>query len=250
MPAKKSSIVNVKLSIVKPQTNLSIPVYSITGAASGSLTLPKEVFGQEVNKGLLAQAVRVYTANQKNYTASTKTRGQVQGSTVKIYRQKGTGRARHGANTAPIFVGGGITFGPKPRKVVLDLPKKMKRAALISALSDKANEKLAIAVDNVEKLTGKTKQVTQFLQKVMDKNTKSALIVTASAEKNLQQAVRNIPNVTVLSANLINIYEVLRHQTLILTKDAVSKLETVTKKVEKVVEEEIKKEEKKEKKKA
>jgi len=250
MPAKKSSIVNVKLSIVKPQTNLSIPVYSITGAASGSLTLPKEVFGQEVNKGLLAQAVRVYTANQKNYTASTKTRGQVQGSTVKIYRQKCTGRARHGANTAPIFVGGGITFGPKPRKVVLDLPKKMKRAALISALSDKANEKLAIAVDNVEKLTGKTKQVTQFLQKVMDKNTKSALIVTASAEKNLQQAVRNIPNVTVLSANLINIYEVLRHQTLILTKDAVSKLETVTKKVEKVVEEEIKKEEKKEKKKA
>src|SRR3989344_1873864 len=102
------------------------------------MALPKEIFGQEVNTKLLAQAMRVYMTNLKKFTASTKTRGEVRGSTAKIYRQKGTGRARHGAITAPIFVGGGIVFGPKPRKVVLDLPKKMKKAALLAALSDKA----------------------------------------------------------------------------------------------------------------
>lgn len=200
---------------------LSVPVYSLTGRASGKLTLPKEIFGQQVNNQLLAQAVRVYLTNQKIFTASTKDRGEVKGSTAKIYRQKGTGRARHGAIRAPIFVGGGIVFGPTPRKVRLDLPKKMKKAALLSALSDKASSKDIIGVSGIEKATGKTKEVTILLKKV---GTDNALIITGDKQDNVVRAVRNIQGVSVLPANLINAYEVLRHEILLLTKEAVERL--------------------------
>ena len=115
-------------------TALSVPVYSLLGRAAGTMILPKEIFGKVVNKKLLAQAVRVYMTNQKNMTASTKTRGEVRGSTAKIQRQKGTGKARHGSIRAPIFVGGGVVFGPRTRQVRLELPQKMRKAALLSAL--------------------------------------------------------------------------------------------------------------------
>lgn len=216
MPVKKRKTINDKR-----QTKLSIPVYSLTGRASGTLALPKEIFGQEVNKKLLSQAIRVYLTNQKIFTASTKGRGEVEGSTAKIYRQKGTGRARHGSIRAPIFVGGGIVFGPTPRKVRLDLPKKMKKAALLSALSDKASSKDIIGVSGIEKATGKTKEVTILLKKV---GTDNALIITSDKQDNVVRAVRNIQGVSVLPANLINAYEVLRHEILLLTKEAVERL--------------------------
>ena len=110
-------------------SGLSVPVYSLLGKASGTYSLPKEIFGKEVNKKLLAQAMRVYMTNEKSFLGKTKTRGEVEGSSVKIFRQKGTGRARHGSVRAPIFVGGGIVFGPQVRKVRLNMPQKMKRAA-------------------------------------------------------------------------------------------------------------------------
>ncbi|MEK7616739.1 MAG: 50S ribosomal protein L4 [Patescibacteria group bacterium] len=200
---------------------LSIPVYSLAGRASGRLSLSKEIFGQEVNKTLLAQALRVYMTNQKRFTAKTKTRGEVQGSTAKIYRQKGTGRARHGARTAPIFVGGGITFGPKPRRVRLDLPKKMKKRALISALSAKANDKEIVGITGVEKATGKTKEIADLAKKL---NLKSALIVTDEKQDNIVRAARNIPGISVLPTNQLNAYDILRHQVLVVTKDGISKL--------------------------
>lgn len=207
----------VKSTVVK--SGFSLPVYSMLGKESGTLSLSKEVFGSKVSKQLLSQALRVYMTNQKVFTGSTKTRGEVTGTTAKMYRQKGTGRARHGAQTAPIFVGGGIAFGPKPRKVTLDLPKKMKKAALISALSEKqANSQiLAISLDGVN---GKTKQMASLLFKL---NVKNALIVTGGKSDNVYRAARNIPGIEVLPVNLINAFEVLKHEHLILSKEAAEK---------------------------
>src|SRR3989344_6029979 len=139
--AKDGKVARVRVSSASKTTkkgSLFAPVYDLKGAKSGTLALPKEVFGTKVNNSLMAQAVRVYLANQRQGNATTKTRGEVQGSSKKIYRQKGTGRARHGSLRAPIFVKGGIVFGPKPRDFSLDLPKKMKRKALFSSLSAKA----------------------------------------------------------------------------------------------------------------
>lgn len=200
-------------------TLLSVPVYSLTGRTAGTLSLPKEVFGQKVNEKLLTQALRVYMTNQKTLPGSTKTRGEVRGSTAKIYRQKGTGRARHGAIRAPIFIGGGIAFGPKPRKVRLDLPKKMKKTALVSALSEKMGNKEILGISGTEKATGKTKQMVQLFKKV---GTRNALIVTGEKSDNVVRAVRNIPGSNVLPANLINAYEVLKHDKLLITKEAIS----------------------------
>lgn len=210
--------------------NLSIPVYSLTGRVAGSMVLPKDIFGVKVNKKLLAQAIRVYSTNQKTITASTKTRGEVRGSTAKIYRQKGTGRARHGAIRAPIFVGGGIVFGPKPKTVRLELPKKMKRGSLLSALSSKAIDKSIIGVSGLEKATGKTKEMAKLLSVVSrqssDKKQKqvSALIVIGEKTDNVVRAARNIPGINVLPVNTINAYEILKHDILLLTKEALERL--------------------------
>lgn len=226
MPAKKSLIVNRKSSIVK--TKLSIPVYSLIGTKSGVLSLPEEIFGAKLNKSLLSQAVRVYTTNQKVFTNSVKTRGQVEGSTVKIFRQKGTGRARHGSVRAPIFVGGGIVFGPQIRKVRLDLPKKMKKAALISALSDKASNDNVIGLTGVEKATGKTKEMFRLLNKIgkTGKKMRSALIMTDGKSDNVVRAVRNIAGINVISSGLVNAYEVLKHDLLFVTKEAIEALQS------------------------
>ncbi len=203
---------------------LTVPVYSPAGRTSGTLSLPKEIFGAEINKSLLTQAVRVYTTNQKTFTASTKGRGEVEGSTVKIFRQKGTGRARHGSIRAPIFVGGGIVFGPKPRKVRLILPKKMRRSALISALSSKASDKNVLGLTGLEKITGKTKEILKLISSITEKKQRSTLIVTADKMDNIVRAARNIPNINVLPAGGLNAYEVLKHEILLLTKETIDKL--------------------------
>lgn len=224
MPRVKSKIQVKSKKVVR----LFVPVYSLSGRASGTLSLPKGIFGVEVNQKLLAQAVRVYTTNQKQHTASTKTRGEVRGSTAKIWRQKGTGRARHGSIRAPIFVGGGIVFGPKPRKVRLELPKKMKKKALMMALSAKAADKQILGLSGLEKAKGKTKEMTKLLHKLSapHRHIASSLIVTGGKLDNVVRATRNIPGVNVLPISQLNAFEVLRHQSLLITKDAVSKLNT------------------------
>lgn len=227
MPRVKQAISGSPLVVSKTKkaSSLSVPVYSITGMTSGTLALPKEVFGSVVNKKLLAQALRVYMTNQKSLLASTKTRGEVEGSTAKIFRQKGTGRARHGSIRAPIFVGGGIVFGPKPRKVRLELSKAMKKSALISALSSKAADKNILGLTGLEKASGKTKEIYELLKKISDnKEIKSTLIVTADRADNVIRAVRNISRVNILPASGINAYEILKHQLLLLTKEAVDSL--------------------------
>lgn len=226
MPAKKSLNVNRKSSIVK--TKLSIPVYSLAGIASGTMSLPKEIFGAKANKSLLSQAVRVYTTNEKVFTNSVKTRGQVEGSTAKVWRQKGTGRARHGSVRAPIFVGGGIVFGPQIRKVRLDLPKKMKKAALISALSDKAANDNVIGLIGADKATGKTKEISGLLNKIgkNGKKMRSALIMTDGKSDNVVRAVRNIAGINVISSGLVNAYEILKHDLLFVTKEAIEAIQS------------------------
>lgn len=206
---------------IKKVKGLSVSVYSLLGVSTGTMSLPKEIFGVEVNKKLLAQAVRVYSFNQKMITASTKTRGEVRGTTAKMYAQKGTGRARHGAETAPIFVGGGRAFGPKPRKVSLDLPKRMRQAALLSAFSAKAEDREIKGLSGLEKASGKTKELAKLLDKI---KVTSALIVTSGKLDNVVRATNNLQKITVLPINQLNAYEILKHRILLIEKNALSKL--------------------------
>ena len=200
----------------------SVPVFSLTGKEAGTLDLPKAIFGAEVNQVLLAQALRVYLNNQKGHHSNTKTRSEVEGSTRKIYRQKGTGRARHGGVRAPIFVGGGIALGPKSRITIMALPKKMKKAALISALSQKQLDKTIFARSGLEKATGKTSEIAK-LTKALGK--KSLLIVSESTNEMAKRASQNLKNVGFVSAEDINTFEVIKAQSLVFTKGAVEALE-------------------------
>jgi large subunit ribosomal protein L4 len=220
--------VAVTKKAVKENTNaaVSIDVYGVDGKVSGKVSLPGEIFGEKVNKVLIAQAIRVYLANQRQGNASTKTRGEVEGSTRKIYRQKGTGRARHGGVRAPIFVKGGIVHGPRPKDFGLSLPKKMKRKALYSALSAKVNDKQVMVLSGVEKLEPKTKVFVEMVSKLglADKKQKLLFVTTAEAAET-KRAGRNIPGVSFTSVNRLNTYEVLNTKNLILLKDAVEEME-------------------------
>lgn len=208
---------------VKAKNELTALTYSLKGEEVGSLDLPKEVFGGKINKTLLDQALRVYINNTKAHWSHTKTRSEVKGSTRKIRVQKGTGGARHGSVRAPIFVGGGVALGPKFRKVELELPKKMKRAALISALSLKAKEGKVIALEGLDKVTGKTKQ----MQELVDKLAKNkVLVVLDSRHEKIFRAVRNLPNMGALAADQLNVFEVIAHQTIAFTKEAVESIES------------------------
>jgi large subunit ribosomal protein L4 len=202
--------------------SLSVAMYSLLGKEAGTLDLPKAVFGAEINRALLSQAIRVYLNNQKGHFSNTKTRGEVEGSTHKIYNQKGTGRARHGGIRAPLFVGGGIALGPKSRQALLELPRKMKKAALVSALSQKHLDKDVFAVSGLEKATGKTSQLSKFL-KTLGK--KSILIVSEKSNDMAKRAVQNLKGINLISTDEINTFEVIKAQSLIFTKGAVESLE-------------------------
>lgn len=227
MPVKETTVKKqtVKKAVVsKPKaTGLSVPVYSLAGKESGNLELPKEIFGAKVNQQLLAQALRVYLSNQKGHFSSTKTRGEVAGSTRKIFKQKGTGHARHGSIKAPIFVGGGIALGPKFRKVVLTLPKKMKQKALTSALSVKFQSQEIIGLEGLEKASGKTSQIQSLLNTL---GKKDVLILADKKEDKAFRAVRNLPTAEILAADQVSLLDIIKHQTLVLTQEAVGKLQS------------------------
>ena len=209
----------------KPKTgklNLSVPMYTLAGAVSENLNLPKEIFGVKVNKDLLAQAQRVYSTNEMGHFSHTKTRGEVEGSTRKIFKQKGTGNARHGAIRAPIFVGGGIALGPKSRKTILDLPKKMRHAALVSALSLRALEGEVMGVSGLDKASGKTKQIVTLVNKMAKK---SVLIVDGTNNEKAFRASRNLEKVSFKTVDQLNAYEVIRHRSLVLTQSALERLQ-------------------------
>lgn len=224
MPVKQvASKKETKTTITsKVSSSLAVPMFSLKGENVGSLVLPEEIFAAGVNKSLLAQSLRVYSTNRKSHWSNTKTRGEVAGSTRKIYRQKGTGHARHGAVTAPIFVHGGIALGPKTRKTILDLPKKMKQQALISALSQKMAEKEVVGIVDLDSATGKTKQMVSLFT-TLAKN--SALIVIGNEQEMAKRAVQNIEGFKIIAAPDLNSYEVIKYQSLMLTREALDQLQ-------------------------
>ena len=211
---------------VSKGSKFSVPVVDLTGKKKGSVELPKEIFGAKVNERLMAQAVRVYLVNQRQGTASTKTRGEVTGSTRKIYRQKGTGRARHGSIKAPIFRGGGIVFGPRPRKFDLKLSKQMKKKALFSAIAQKfADQKVAV-VDS-KGASGKTREFASLLKNLnlLPKSGKDNLVLYVSdSNSEAKRATRNIRGVTVVNAESLNTYEILTNKHLVFSREAISNL--------------------------
>ncbi|KKW11203.1 MAG: 50S ribosomal protein L4 [Candidatus Gottesmanbacteria bacterium GW2011_GWB1_49_7] len=197
-------------------------VVDTNGKAAGSITLPETYFGVKPNKQLIALAVRVYLANQRVGNASTKTRGEVEGSTRKIYKQKGTGRARHGAIRAPIFVGGGIVFGPQPRDYSLKFPKKMKKQALASALSAQLAAGNVIIVSGMAELKPKTKVMAKTFAAVG--STKKTLLVIAKEALAVARAARNIAGVDILPVSDLHTYGIMTHGKIVFMKEAIKAL--------------------------
>lgn len=211
-----------KKTTLKKEKGVSLDVYDKNGKVLESIELPKDLFGAKVNNQLMAQAVRVFLANQRRGTVSTKTRGEVQGSSRKIYRQKGTGRARHGSIRAPIFVHGGLVFGPKPRDYSLKLPQKMKAAALFSALSSKVKDGQVKVVSGLDTITPKTKAMVAVIKSLgLETSQKKVLLVMPKEVDEIKRSARNIEGVTLTAANRLNTYDVLNTTTIILMKDAI-----------------------------
>jgi len=204
------------------KVSLTVDVFDTAGKAAGSIILPEALFGAKINPVLMAQAVRVYLVNQRQGTVSTKTRGEVDGSTRKIYRQKGTGRARHGGIRAPIFVKGGVAHGPKPKNYELSLSKNMKKAAFASALTAKLHGNGIKVVTGVEKLGLKTKAFADaFAKWEVDSKKRNALVVLPKDSQELYRGMRNLEGVAITTAARLNTYEVLRYKTIVLLKDTV-----------------------------
>lgn len=223
---KKIIVTTPTVAEQKVHGGLVLDVFDTAGNVASSLSLPAHIFGVEVNPKLIAQAVRVYLVNQRQGTVSTKNRGEVDGSTRKIYRQKGTGRARHGGIRAPIFVKGGLAHGPKQKDYELSMPKKMRRAALVSALSAKAKDGTIRIVMGIESLEAKTKAFAGAFDKWgMIKKTRNTLLVLPNDMATIHRSVRNLTGITTTTVQRLNTYDVLKHKELIMTKETVDGIE-------------------------
>lgn len=223
--AKKETTKNNKV-----ESHLNLPVYEIDGTSKTSRQLNKKVFAVKVNKQLLAQYVRVYLNNQRQGTASAKTRGEVIGSTRKIYRQKGTGKARHGSIKAPIFVGGGVVGGPKPKDYSMKINSKQKIQAMCSALTLKNSEKSIYCFsNNLLEIKPKTKLFTELLKKISINDRKILIIHQKSEKNNLLLAARNIKKMSICQVEMINPYIVLNSDVIMLTESSLDTIEKITK---------------------
>ncbi len=199
-------------------------VYNQEGEIVSEEELKPEIFAVPIVPGLIQQAVETQLANQRQVLAHTKTRGEVRGGGRKPWRQKGTGRARHGSIRSPIWVGGGVTFGPrKERNFKKKINKKAKRKALFMALSDKVNHDQLFILENLQLLEVKTKKLKEILSK-LPSSQKNLLLAIDPKNKNVFQAGRNLPNIKILAANSLNIYDILKYQYLILTKGALDNI--------------------------
>ena len=190
----------------------------------GDIELNENIFAVEVNESAMHQVVVALLANKRQGTQSAKTRAEVRGGGIKPWRQKGTGRARQGSIRAPQWIKGGIVFAPKPRDYRMSIPKSMKRVAMKSALTSKVQAGEFIVVDNLDFEAIKTKQVATMVNTF---EAKKALIITAESNEIVYKSARNIEGVNVIPANNINVYDLLKSGKVIITKDAVSKIEEV-----------------------
>ena len=200
-------------------------VVSVEGKKVGDITLSDEIFGIEPNEFAVHEVVKNYLANQRQGTQSAKTRSEVRGGGRKPFRQKGTGRHRQGSSTDPTQVGGGVVFAPKPRSYRYSLNKKLKRLALKSALSAKLADKELIVVDEFKFEEPKTKEMVKVLENI--KADKKALIVMDEKDDNVVRSASNIPGVRTALVSTMNVYEIVNHYTLVLTKAAAKKIEEV-----------------------
>ena len=204
-----------------------IDVKDLTGAVTGSIELSDEIFGIEPNEVAMSTVVRNQLANRRQGTQKTKTRSEVSGGGKRPYRQKGTGRARHGSTRSAQYVGGGIIFGPTPRSYSYTVPKKIKRLALKSALSSKVADQKLIVVENMDLDEVKTATVAKALKAIGAGN--SSLIVLEDVNKNAELSARNIKDVKTALVNTINVMDILKYDSFVATKAAVEKIEEVYK---------------------
>ena len=203
------------------KSKLSLSIYGIDGKEQKTIELPKEVFAVTPNKSLITQAIRVYLVNQRQGNVKVKTRSEVIGSTRKIYRQKGTGKARHGAIKAPIFVGGGVAHGPKQKDYNLKFNKKEKKIALYGSLSTKLKENKIFGLEEKAlMMKPKTKTVSNFLSELKLTGKNNLMILKKLETNNLVLAMRNIPNISFVDVNSLNPYLVLKSSSLIFVENA------------------------------
>jgi large subunit ribosomal protein L4 len=202
---------------------VKVPVYSLSGEVVKQIEVSDNVFAAPFNEAVVHQAMVRQRANARQGTASTKTRGEVTGSTKKLYRQKHTGMARAGSRRSPTRRGGGIIFGPKPRSYRQEMPKKMRRLALRCALSAKVRDKELMVLEKLELDQPKTRQMEGILAALGVDS--SALIVTGKPEENVVKSARNLAGVKTLPANILNVVDILSYKRLLITEVAVRKAE-------------------------
>jgi large subunit ribosomal protein L4 len=202
-----------------------IAVFNTEGQQVGEMDLNDSVFGADINEPVLHQAVQVYLANQRQGTQSAKTRAEVRGGGRKPWRQKGTGRARQGSIRSPQWTGGGVVFAPKPRDYSQKLPKKMRRLAMVSALSSKVADNQMIVLDSLSMEQPKTKFIVDMLKNL--NVSRKALIVLEGKDETVRRSANNIQGVKTTLANTLNVYDILKYDTFVVTKDAIEAIEEV-----------------------
>lgn len=202
-----------------------VALYSMDGTAVGDIDLSDDIFGVEVNHHVMHQVVKMQLANKRQGTQSALTRAEVRGGGAKPWRQKGTGRARHGSIRSPIWRKGGVVFAPKPRSYRYSLPKKVRRLAMKSALSSKVNEEAILVLDALELKEAKTKEMAKVLDNF--NINKKALIVLEGKNETVERAARNIPGVKLAYVNTLNVLDILNYDNFVITQDAVKKVEEV-----------------------
>ncbi len=202
----------------------NVKVFNMSGSEVGSIELNDSIFAVEVNTHVMHQAVVQYLANQRQGTQSALTRAEVRGGGRKPWRQKGTGRARQGSIRSPQWTGGGVVFAPKPRDYSFKLNKKVKRLALKSALTTKVNDNKLVVIDDLTLNEIKTKEMANVLKNI---NVNKALVVLEDDNKNAVLSARNIPTVKTAQVSTINVYDILKYDSLVVTKSVVEKIEEV-----------------------
>ena len=204
---------------------METPVLDISGKQVKTVELPADIFEVDVNVGLMHQAYVRQMANARQGTHKTKTRSEVRMTKAKWYRQKGTGRARHGAKSAPIFVGGGLAHGPRPRKYTKAMPKKMRRKAIRCTLSALARDGQLVIVEDLAAVEPKTKAMREILTNLVGEG--SALVLLADTNDNVQRSVSNLSNAMYLRANYLNVRDLLKFDKVIVPLDALDVIKEI-----------------------
>lgn len=202
-----------------------VTMLNMEGKEAGQIELKDEIFGIEPNQNAVHAVVKNILANRRQGTQSAKTRAEVRGGGRKPFRQKGTGRHRHGSSTDPSQVGGGVVFAPKPRSYRYTLPKKLRRLAMLSALSSKVAENEIIVMDEIKFDQPKTKEMVKMLENI--NAGKKALIVMAEKDENTVRSAANIQGVRTALVTTMNVYDIINHTNFIVTKEAIEKIEEV-----------------------